>query len=138
DINQYQKGLIQPAGQINRKLIESEWPNIQPIITALGLKEIDQSTAIPGINLHNRLNLKGNSGKSLRSSNLQPIDIEAKNAKRGIADQSTLIRKLCHYTADNRTRKAIFEYDKLIRSIYTLKYLQDQNLQRDVHRSQNR
>ena len=30
------------------------------------------------------------------------------------------------------------EYDKLIRSIYTLKYLQDRKLQRDVHRSQNR
>lgn len=39
---------------------------------------------------------------------------------------------------DNRTRKAIFEYDKLIRSIYTLNYLQDRKIQRDVHRSQNR
>ena len=45
---------------------------------------------------------------------------------------------MCNYTTDNRTRKAIFEYDKLIRSIYTLKYLQDRKLQRDVHRSQNR
>ena len=40
--------------------------------------------------------------------------------------------------ADNRTRKAIFEFDKLIRSIYTLRYLRDPQLQRDVHRSQNR
>ena len=36
------------------------------------------------------------------------------------------------------TRKAIFEFDKLIRSIYTLDYLRDPQLQRDVHRSQNR
>lgn len=45
---------------------------------------------------------------------------------------------MCTYTTSNRTRKAIFEYDKLIRSIYTLKYLQDKKLQRDIHRSQNR
>ena len=38
----------------------------------------------------------------------------------------------------HRTRKALFEYDKLIRSIYTLRYLRDPQLQRDVHRSENR
>jgi TnpA family transposase len=52
--------------------------------------------------------------------------------------QGTLIRKLCTYTAPNRTRRAIFEFDKLIRSIYTLKYMRDPQLQRNVHRSQNR
>lgn len=52
--------------------------------------------------------------------------------------QSTLIRKLCTYSQHNRTRRAIFEFDKLIRSIYTLRYLRDPQLQRDVHRSQNR
>ena len=52
--------------------------------------------------------------------------------------QSTLIRKLCTMSANNRTRKAIFEFDKLIRSIYTLRCLLDPQLQRDVHRSQNR
>lgn len=93
DPAQYSDWLICPVGQINRQLIEEEWPNIRPIIAALGLKEISQST---------------------------------------------LIKKLCTYTTDNRTRKAIFEYDKLIRSIYTLKYLQNRKLQRDVHRSQNR
>lgn len=90
---QYSDWTIHPIGQINRQLIEDEWPNIIRIIAALGLKEISQSI---------------------------------------------LIKKLCNYTTDNRTRKAIFEYDKLIRSIYTLKYLQDRKMQRDVHRSQNR
>jgi TnpA family transposase len=52
--------------------------------------------------------------------------------------QSTLIKKLCSFTQDNRTRKAIFEFDKLVRSIYTLRYLRDPQLQRNVHRSQNR
>jgi TnpA family transposase len=52
--------------------------------------------------------------------------------------QSTLVRKLCALPQHNSTRKAVFEFDKLIRSIYTLDYLRDPQLQRDVHRSQNR
>jgi len=52
--------------------------------------------------------------------------------------QSTLVRKLCTLSPHNRTRKAIFEFDKLVRSIYTLDYLRDPKIQRDVHRSQNR
>lgn len=51
--------------------------------------------------------------------------------------QGTLIRKLCTYAA-NPTRRAIFEFDKLVRSIYTLRYLRDPQLERNVHRSQNR
>ena len=47
--------------------------------------------------------------------------------------QGTLIRKLCTYTAPNPTRRAIFEFDKLIRSLYTLRYLRDPTLQRNVH-----
>jgi TnpA family transposase len=39
--------------------------------------------------------------------------------------QSTLIRKLCALSQHNQTRKAIFEFDKLIRSVYTLKYFRD-------------
>ncbi|MDI1231532.1 MAG: Tn3 family transposase [Methylobacter sp.] len=52
--------------------------------------------------------------------------------------QNTLIKKLCALPPQNRTRKAIFEFDKLVRSIYTLKYLRDPQIERDVHRSQNR
>ena len=52
--------------------------------------------------------------------------------------QGTLIRKLCTYTQPNPTRRAIFEFDKLIRSLYTLRYLRDPQLQRTVHHSQNR
>jgi TnpA family transposase len=35
--------------------------------------------------------------------------------------QGALIRKLCTYTTSNPTRRAVFEFDKLIRSIYTLR-----------------
>jgi len=52
--------------------------------------------------------------------------------------QGTLIRKLCTYTRPNPTRRAIFEFDKLVRSIYTIRYLRDPQLQRNVQRSQNR
>lgn len=52
--------------------------------------------------------------------------------------QSTLVRKLCTMSTDNKTNKAISEYDNLVRSIYTLKYLIDPRFQSDVHRSQNR
>lgn len=52
--------------------------------------------------------------------------------------QGTLIRKLCTYTTSNPTRRAVFEFDKLVRSIYTLRYLRDPQLERNVHRSQNR
>lgn len=39
--------------------------------------------------------------------------------------QGSLIRKLCTYTAPNPTRRALFEFDKLVRSIYTLRYLRN-------------
>ncbi len=93
DKPEYAKYLIQPRGQINRDLIESEWTNLQRIIATLGLKEMTQST---------------------------------------------LIKKLCTYTQENRTRLALFEFDKLIRSIHTLKYFLDPKIQRNTHRSQNR
>ena len=93
DPAEYKNCLIQPVGQLDRKLIEEDWPNQQRIIATLALKEMKQST---------------------------------------------LIKKLCTYTSGNPTRKALFEYDKLIRSIHTLKYLRDPDIQRKTHRSQNR
>lgn len=41
-------------------------------------------------------------------------------------------------TTANPTRQAVFEYDRLVRSIYTLKYLRDPQLERNIRRSQNR
>lgn len=52
--------------------------------------------------------------------------------------QSSLIPKLCTYKQEHRIRKALFEYNKLIRSIYTLQYFIDPNIGRNVYRSQNR
>ena len=76
---------------------------------------------------------------------LQAIADEKANIDRIVATlglkemtQGTLIRKLCAYTAPNPTRRAVFEFDKLVRSIYILRHLRDPQLQRNVHRSQNR
>ena len=75
----------------------------------------------------------------------QAIVAEKANIDRIIAtlglkevSQSRLIRKLCALSQHNPTRKAVFEFDRLVRSIYTLDYFRDAQLQKDVHRSQNR
>jgi TnpA family transposase len=52
--------------------------------------------------------------------------------------QGALIRKLCTYSAENPTRQALFEFDKLIRSLYILRYLRNPQVARNSHRSQNR
>jgi TnpA family transposase len=79
------------------------------------------------------------------SINLPAIQDEKTNidqivATLGIKEmtQSTLVRKLCTYSQSNPTRNAVFEFDKLIRSIYTLHYLRDPQIERNSHRSQNR
>lgn len=52
--------------------------------------------------------------------------------------QNILIKKLCSLSPQNNTRRAIFEFDKLIRSIYTLKCILNPKMLLDVHRAQNR
>ena len=44
----------------------------------------------------------------------------------------------CPTSMSISSKTSSFEYDKLIRSIYTLRYLLNPKLQRNVHRSQNR
>ena len=53
-------------------------------------------------------------------------------------NQANLIKKLCNLPPENKYRKGIFELDKLIRSIYTLEYMIDFDLQKKVHKSQNK
>lgn len=66
------------------------------------------------------------------------LDDEAIQAGLKEMTQGTLIRKLCTYTTASPTRQAVFEYDRLVRSIYTLKYLRDPQLERNIRRSPNR
>ena len=44
--------------------------------------------------------------------------------------QASLIKKLCHLPPETGLRKAVFELDKLVRSIYTLEYMMDVQLQK--------
>ena len=52
--------------------------------------------------------------------------------------QSTIIKKLSSYTRNNRTQKAIVEYDKIIKSLYLLEYIDSPSLRRNVQKALNR
>jgi TnpA family transposase len=46
--------LISPSKMADRKLIEDEWPNIQPILAALMLKETSQASLVKKLASHDR------------------------------------------------------------------------------------
>lgn len=52
--------------------------------------------------------------------------------------QSTIIHKLSSYSRKNRTLKALIQFDKIIMSLYILKYIDDIQLRRNIHRALNR
>jgi TnpA family transposase len=52
--------------------------------------------------------------------------------------QSVIIRKLSSFDRQNQTKKALWEYDNIIRSIYLLNYVDDINLRQNVQRVLNR
>jgi TnpA family transposase len=52
--------------------------------------------------------------------------------------QSTIIRKLSSYPRVNRTKKALFELDAIVRTIYTLNYIDSPELRHNVQRALNR
>ncbi|WP_119344631.1 Tn3 family transposase [Facilibium subflavum] len=51
---------------------------------------------------------------------------------------STIIKKLSSYSRKNKTLKALIEFDRIIMSIYMLRYIDDLQLRRNVHRALNR
>lgn len=80
-----------------------------------------------------------------RQIDLELITREKSNLDRIVATlglkeitQGTLICKSYTYTTANPTRQAVFEYGRLVRSIYMLKYLRDPQLERNIRRSPNR
>ena len=77
--------------------------------------------------------------------NRKLIEDEADNLERIIAtlgsgevSQALLIKKLCTYKQEYKTREALYELDKLVRSNQILEYLLDPNMISVTHRSQNR
>lgn len=67
------------------------------------------------------IRLVGQIDRQLIVSEKQNIDQSVATLALKEMTQGTLIRKLCTYTAPNPTRRAIFEFDKLVRSIYALR-----------------
>jgi TnpA family transposase len=52
--------------------------------------------------------------------------------------QSIIVGKLSAYTRKNKTRRALWEYDNIIRSLYLLEYLDSPPLRQQVQRALNR
>ena len=52
--------------------------------------------------------------------------------------QSVLVSKLATHRRQNRTKKALWEFEHIIRSLYLLDYVDDASLRRNVHRALNR
>lgn len=52
--------------------------------------------------------------------------------------QATVVRKLSSYTRQNETRKAMWELDNILRSIYILDFIDDPALRQNVQKALNR
>jgi len=52
--------------------------------------------------------------------------------------QSTIVRKLSSYSRKNKTKEALWEFNRIIMSIYLLEYIDSVELRRDVHKALNR
>jgi TnpA family transposase len=52
--------------------------------------------------------------------------------------QSTIIRKLSSYNRKNRTKKALWELDNIVSSIYILNYIDSQELRQNIQKVLNR
>ena len=52
--------------------------------------------------------------------------------------QSTIVSKLSAYARNNRTKRALWEYDNLIQSLYLLDYIDSASLRQNVQRAVNR
>jgi TnpA family transposase len=52
--------------------------------------------------------------------------------------QSTIIRKLSSHARSNRTKRALWEYDSIHRSLYLLNYIDDPSLRQNVQKALNR
>jgi TnpA family transposase len=52
--------------------------------------------------------------------------------------QSIIVGKLSAYARKNKTRRALWEYDHIIRSLYLLDYVGSPPLRRNVQRALNR
>jgi len=83
--------------------------------------------------------------KPIRKINKQLIIQEWDNIQRIIVSQafksttqSTIIRKLSSYNRKNRTKKALWEFDSIIKSLYILNYIDSLTMRQGVQKALNR
>ena len=83
--------------------------------------------------------------KPIRKINTDLIAAEGENIQRIMVSlalktttQSIIVGKLSAYARKNRTRRALWEYDNIIRSLYLLNYIDSPPLRRNVQRALNR
>lgn len=83
--------------------------------------------------------------KPVRKINTELIVEEWENIERIILSlalktttQSVIIRKLSSHARKNKTKRALWEYDNIIKSLYLLEYIDSMQLRRNVQRALNR
>lgn len=83
--------------------------------------------------------------RPIRKINEQLVIDDWENIKRIIVSlalktttQSIIIGKLSSYARKNKTKRALWEYDNIIRSLYLLDYIDSTSLQRHVQKALNR
>jgi TnpA family transposase len=83
--------------------------------------------------------------KPIRNINTRLIVEEWENLQRIFVSlalktttQSIIVGKLSAYARKNKTRRALWEYDHMIRSLYLLDYVDSPPLRRNVQRALNR
>ena len=133
-------GDMHSVNRVNFALMYLFGYEFMPRLTSINLKAEKNLVAFKGMQGLKRDLIKPSSRINTKLiikewSNIQRIlaSIAIKDAS-----QSTIIRKLSSYSRKNDTLKALIEFDKIIMSIYILKYINDIHLRRVVHRSLNR
>lgn len=83
--------------------------------------------------------------KPIRKINTDLITAERENIQRIMLSlalktttQNIIVGKLSAYARKNRTRRALWEYDNIIRSLYLLDYIDSPPLRRNIQRALNR
>jgi TnpA family transposase len=83
--------------------------------------------------------------KPVRKINTRLIEEEWENIQKIIISlalktttQSTIIRKLSSYARKNKTKKALWELDNIVRSIYILDYIDSLELRQNIQKALNR
>ncbi|WP_404452705.1 Tn3 family transposase [Virgibacillus necropolis] len=83
--------------------------------------------------------------KPVRKINTNLIEEEWENIQRIVLSlalktttQSIIIGKLSAYARKNKTKRALWEYDNIIKSLYFLDYIDSPPLRQNVHRTLNR